>query len=366
MDIANAATDLRRLPAVRTDADGRRRVDLRAVVMLALPLFINSSIQALLNLTDTWFIGRLSTDATAAIGATYWFLIVAILFFGGTGLAVQTFAAQAYGAGDNRAAGRVAWSGMLGALLVAPAFIGVAFLGPALVGALRLEPHVAAMATEFWFPRALGGAFAVGLWGATGFFNGIGRTRTTLMLMSFIALLNAALNQLFIFRFGWGVAGAGWATTVALGAGNLLALLLIAGHKVDREFHTRSSWRESHRQLGPLMRVGFPIGLFPAIDVTGLAAFQAMQASAGAIGGAATQIVMMLTSLAYLPTMGFALAGTTLVGQSIGAGDKDWAARVGNATIGLAVGYMAMVGTRMSPAPRRQNPAPRFRPSKIW
>jgi MATE family multidrug resistance protein len=68
-----------------------------------------------------------------------------------------------------------------------------------------------------------------------------------------------------------------------------------------------------------------------------------MQASAGAVGGAATQIVMMLTSLAYLPTMGFALAGTTLVGQSIGAGDKDWAARVGNATIALAVGYMGAV-----------------------
>jgi len=55
-----------RLPAVKFDPQGRRRVDLRAVIALALPLFINSSIQALLNLTDTWFIGRLSTDATAA------------------------------------------------------------------------------------------------------------------------------------------------------------------------------------------------------------------------------------------------------------------------------------------------------------
>jgi MATE family multidrug resistance protein len=71
--------------------------------------------------------------------------------------------------------------------------------------------------------------------------------------------------------------------------------------------------------------------------------FQAMQVAAGAVGGAATQIVMMLTSLAYLPTMGFALAGITLVGQSIGAGDKDWATRVGNATIKLAVAYMGLV-----------------------
>jgi MATE family multidrug resistance protein len=332
-----------RLPVVRIDAAGHRSVDLRAVVALAMPLFVNSGIQALLNLTDTWFIGRISTDATAAIGASYWFMIVAILFFGGTGLAVQTFAAQAYGAGDNRAAARAVWSGLLGACLVAPAFVAVAFCGPLVVGWLGLEPHVAQLAEEFWFPRALGGAFAVALWGLTGFFNGIGRTRITLLVMSFVAILNALLNQVFMFHFDWGVAGAGWATTAALAAGTLLALLLFTGHAVNAQFPSRATWREGRADLGRLLRVGFPIGLFPAIDVAGLAAFQAMQVAAGAVGGAATQIVMMLTSLAYLPTMGFALAGTTLVGQSIGAGDKDWANRVGNATIALAVAYMGLV-----------------------
>lgn len=334
---------VRRLPALRLDAHGVRKVDLRAVVALAMPLFVNSGIQALLNLTDTWFIGRLSTDATAAIGATYWFVIVAILFFGGAGLAVQTFAAQAYGAGDNRAAGRAVWGGVWSMIIVAPAFVAIAFCGPVLIGWLHLEAHVAQMAGEFWFPRALGSVFAVGIWGLTGFFNGVGRTRVTLIVMTFVAVINALLNQLFIFRFGWGVAGAGWATTAALAAGNILALLLFCSHAVDRNFHSRGTWREGRSEFSRLLRVGFPIGLFPAIDVAGLAAFQAMQVSAGAIGGAATQIVMMLTSLAYLPTMGFALAGTTLVGQSIGAGDKDWANRTGNATIGLAVGYMGLV-----------------------
>jgi MATE family multidrug resistance protein len=332
-----------RLPAVKHDAQGRRRVDLRAVIALALPLFVNSSIQALLNLTDTWFIGRLSTDATAAVGASYWFMIVAILFFGGPGMAVQTLAAQAFGAGDKRAASRAAWAGLRGALLVAPAFVVIAFMGPTLIGWLKLDAHVAQLAAEFWFPRVLGGAFAVGIWGMTGFFNGIGRTRITLALMTFVAVLNAVLNQIFIFKFNWGVAGTGWATTTAMGIGLLVSVLLITRRGIDAEFDSRKTWRESRAELGLLFRVGFPMGLFPAIDVAGLAAFQAMQAAAGAVGGAATQIVMMLTSIAYLPTMGFALAGTTLVGQSIGAGDKDWATKVGNATIKLAVGYMGFV-----------------------
>jgi len=332
-----------RLPAVKQDARGHRSVDLRAVIALALPLFINSSIQALLNLTDTWFIGRLSTDATAAIGASYWFVIVAMLFFGGPGLAVQTLSAQAFGAGHHRAASRAAWAGIRGMLLVAPAFVIIAFLGPSLIGWLKLDPHVGQLASEYWFPRLLGGVFAVGLWGTTGFFNGIGRTPVTLALMTFVAALNAVLNQIFMFVFGWGVAGCGWATTAAMGVGLLVSITLIAHSGIDAEYGSRTTWRESRADLGRLFRVGFPMGLFPAIDVAGLAAFQSMQVAAGAIGGAATQIVMMLTSIAYLPTMGFALAGTTLVGQSIGAGDKDWASKVGNTTITLAVSYMGLV-----------------------
>ena len=53
---------------------------------------------------------------------------------------------------------------------------------------------------------------------------------------------------------------------------------------------------------------------------SGLALSQMMIAQTGATGAAATQIVMSLTSMAYMPTIGIALAGTTLVGQSIGAG----------------------------------------------
>ena len=163
MNTPSQSTATRHLPAVKCDARGHRSVDLRAVIALALPLFVNSSIQALLNLTDTWFIGRLSTYATAAVGASYWFVIFAILFFGGPGLAVQTLAAQAFGAGDKRSASRAAWAGIRGMLLVALAFVIIALLGPSLIGWLKIEPHVAQLAAEYWFPRLLGGAFAVGI-----------------------------------------------------------------------------------------------------------------------------------------------------------------------------------------------------------
>jgi MATE family multidrug resistance protein len=68
----------------------------------------------------------------------------------------------------------------------------------------------------------------------------------------------------------------------------------------------------------------------------------------GEVGGATTQIVVMLTSIAYLPGVGLALAGTTLVGQAIGAGDRDWARRLGNSVIAVTAGYMGTVGVLLA------------------
>jgi MATE family multidrug resistance protein len=56
------------LPAQRVDAAGRPHVDLRAIIRLAGPLMATNAVQALLNLTDLWFIGRLSTDAVPPWG----------------------------------------------------------------------------------------------------------------------------------------------------------------------------------------------------------------------------------------------------------------------------------------------------------
>ena len=59
----------RPLPAQRRDADGRAGIDYRAITALALPLMVNSSLQAVINLTDTWFVGHISTTAMAGMAA---------------------------------------------------------------------------------------------------------------------------------------------------------------------------------------------------------------------------------------------------------------------------------------------------------
>ena len=62
--------------SARTPARPTAHLDYLAVAPLAFPFMVNSAVQAVLNATDTWFIGRVSPTATAAIGAVYWPVLV--------------------------------------------------------------------------------------------------------------------------------------------------------------------------------------------------------------------------------------------------------------------------------------------------
>lgn len=334
-----------RLPAARLDAAGRLRIDSVRVLALALPLFLNSGIQAVLNLTDTWYVGRISTTAVAAVGAVHWVILGLIVLLGGVGMAVQAYAAQAFGAGRRRRASAYAWNGIWASLCLAPVFVGLAALGPFALPLLGLDASLTRYAIDFWEPR-MGGAFlGLVLWSMQSFFNGVSRVRTTLAINLVVALANAALNDLLILRLGYGIAGSGWATCAAQLVGVLIGLyLMLATAPIRDGYRAHLTWRPRWRLVASMVGVGLGIGAMVAFDILGMAVFQIMMTRLGIIDGAATQIVMMLTSVAFMPAVGLGMAGTTLVGQSIGAGDRAWAYRVGNRVILMAAGYMGAVG----------------------
>jgi MATE family multidrug resistance protein len=332
------------LPGQRVDAHGRTRIDYRAILLLAAPLVLNSSVQTLLNLTDTWFLGRLSTDAVAAMATIYFPIIAIIMLLSGAGMAVQTVVAQAYGAGDLPRASRATWLGLWSSVLAIPLFVAIACAGPFILRPFGLEPQVAELASEFWFPRMLCAPIGIALWALFGFFNGIGRTGVTVVVSSAVALANIALNPLFMFKLGLGMAGSAWATSVAMAVGLVIALTVWHGPAYCNAFAVASTRRPDWQRLTQQIVLGFPMGLLYAADLIGASAFQIMEVELSPADGAATQIVMMLTSAAYMPGVGIAIAGTTLVGQAIGAGDRGWAFRVGNGTIALAAGYMGLIG----------------------
>jgi MATE family multidrug resistance protein len=343
-------------PGQRLSSSGRVRLDYAAVAGLAFPFMLNSAVQAVLNATDTWFVGRLSPAATSAMGAVYWPVLVLILLFGGVGLSVQTLVAQSYGARRLARASQATWTALWAALFTVPVFAALALSGRAIFSPFGIAPATLDLSLQYWFPRMLCAPLGIALYSVLGFFNGIGRPTITLRVTLAVALINGVFNQLFIFGFGLGVAGSAWATGAAQLVGLGAALAGFLGAKTRRRYRSNRTYPLEFRALVTQFQLGFPMGLLYAADILGFALFQLMQVRLGNVDGASTQIVLVLTSFCYMPAVGIAMAGTTLVGQAIGAGRLDWAYKVGNGIIALAVAYMALIGVIVAAAGKRLMP----------
>ncbi len=332
------------LPASRLNAQGQPVIDLWSILKIAFPLFIQAGLQAALNLIDTWFVGRISVDALAGVGGVYWLVLGLLFFLTGIGMAVQTRSAQFYGAGRRNDAAAEVWSGLYIALFAIPLCLLLAWLGQFLVPLLGVSAAIQEQALAYWSPRVWGGPFIIAETAVLAFFMGIGRVKLALLVNIFIVVVNTVLNAIFVFGLRLGVEGIAWATTFSIGAGLIFALLLFLAPSMRAQYNAHKAWRLRPVALKGLLFLGLPIGFSIGVDILGFAVFQAMMTRLGAIEGAASQVVIMLTSAAFLPAVGLGKAGTTLVGQSIGAGEYAWARRLGNRVIALCVVYMFLFG----------------------
>jgi multidrug resistance protein, MATE family len=159
MELTQTASIAGRLPAQRIDAAGHAHVDQRAVLALALPLMANSAVQIVLNLTDMWFIGHISTRALAAVGTVQWLVIAVWLVLSGVGAAVQTIVAQAQGARRYRRASQAVWMALWATLCSVPLFVAIGASGHLILAPFGFDPGVEKLATAFWMPRVAGSAF---------------------------------------------------------------------------------------------------------------------------------------------------------------------------------------------------------------
>jgi MATE family multidrug resistance protein len=280
----------------------------------------------------------------------YWPILVLLLLFGGVGLAVQTSVAQAFGARRFMRASQATWTALWASLYTVPLFVCLALGGAWMFAPFGLPPAILDLSLDYWMPRMLGAPLGIALWAVLGFFNGIGRPLITLWVTVGVALANGLLNQWFMFDLKLGIAGSGWATDAAqlLGVGGSLVLFLRPAIRLRYRSHLTS--RPRARALRLQLQLGFPMGVLIAADILGFALFQLMQVRLGTVDGASTQIVMMLTSFCYMPAVGIAMAGTTLVGQAIGAQHRAWAYKVGNGIILMSVLYMGLIGVLLAAA----------------
>jgi MATE family multidrug resistance protein len=327
----------------------------RELFTLALPVIFTNLSATLMMTADAAMVGWIGPAELGAVGyAGIWYWTI-VSGFNGTGSGVQTFAAQAHGAGQPRTCGPWLWQAWY---TVAPAAIVAislfAWFFPALLELLGPDPVLRPLASDYLRYRAVGiGALMTGMLIAA-FLRGIGDTRTPLYAMVAANMVNLVLNYGLIFgHLGlprMGVGGAALATSIAefLYAGWLLRAVF--RRRLRRQFHT-DFVRPDGAAMRRFLRTSAPIGGQWFLDMLAFAAFSTLVARMGAAQMAASQALLSLMHLSFMQVVGVQMGVATLVGRYVGAGDLAAARRSRASALWLGVGLSTAVALLFVLAP---------------
>jgi putative MATE family efflux protein len=322
----------------------------RLVLRMAWPAILENALHTLLGIVDTILVARLGNEAVAGVGAgTQWlFLFVSVMFGLSTGSIVLI--ARSIGARDPAAANRAARQSILfgaggGLIFTFLGFVG-ADVSMALLGAQGEVAHIGASYLRI---LSFGGVLtSVGLvFGSV--LRAAGDTRTPMLATVVANVVNAVVAYVLIYGHlglpAMGADGSAW----GLNAGRvvafaILALVLARGRgmlKLDL-----SGWTPDPALLARIIRFGAPTALEQMIMMTSFMAFAWIAIQLGTVAFATQRITFNAITIAFMPAFGFAIAATTLTGQSLGARRPDLAERTAWVAFRLAalwLGAMALV-----------------------
>ena len=302
----------------------------REVTRQAWPVVLTMLLKTLMFYVDTYMISGVGPEAMAAMGIVgpISHTLVAII----SALSVGTIAtvSRAWGEGDRSRQEREASTAVvLAAAIGVPLTILGVFLLPGLAELFQVpgSPAVTGMAARFLrIEASIFLLFCLDA-AATGILRAAGRTVLPLVATLIANALNIFLNWVFIYgKLGaprMEVAGAALATSIsfALQGSVIFASLWLPRSPVRLSVAgLRAVTRES---VARLLRVSTPAAVEPLLLQTGFLIYNKAITQLGVIPMAAHRAAITVESLTFMPAYGFAVAGSAVVGQYLGAGRPD-------------------------------------------
>ena len=311
----------------------------REIVRLALPTLAALIAEPMFILVDTALVGHLGPAPLAGLGVASVILQTAIGLLVFLAYATTPAVARRFGAGDLRGAVRAGVDGVwLSLLLGAVLLVAGLWWGAWAVSLFGVGAEVAASATEYVVISVWGVPAMLIVLACTGLMRGLLDTRTPLVIVAVGFGVNAALNAVFIYGFGWGIAGSALGTVIAQWGMAALFLASVVGLARTHGASLRPGFSGVSRAA---VSGGWLLLRTASLRVAMLATVFA-GAALGVTELAALNVALAVFSLLAFVLDALAIAGQALVGRSLGAGDSAQVRQIASRliTFGLSAGVL--------------------------
>lgn len=327
-----------------------RDAELRSrILKVALPAMAEMLLYTIIGLVDIAFVGRLGAAPLAAVGLGAEIFFSVVFFLEALGIGAAILVAQSKGAGNREDADRITgytyFIGLLMGLLAG--YLGLRY-SPAILGFFPLEAEVSAYVIGYLNITFLVAPLAVMVYMSGTVFRGLGRTDIPMKIALLANVVNIFGDYVLVFgKWGFpqmGVAGAALATSIAHMVVFVVISYLLFSGRTEIRIRGRLLWPVRWNYVKEIFVLGLPnlAEQFFYTSANLISIFLLIYL--GTLAFASHEVALTVEMVSYMPGFGIAVAVTSLVGQAVGAGNKQEMLRVSRGSTEMALILMGMIG----------------------
>ena len=285
--------------------------------VLLIPLMVEQLLNSLMGTVDSMMVSNVGSAAISAVSLVDSINVLVIQVFTALTAGGAIICSQYLGRKDVKACNKAARQVLLSMLVISIGLMAVciAFRHPLLRLIFgNVEQDVMDNSQIYFLITALSFPF-IGLFDANAaFFRAEGNSRLPMTISALCNLVNIAGNAVLIFGFHMGVAGAAIST---LASRILMSIIMICRQRVPKQ--------EIMKLILIILSVGIPSGIENGMFQFGKLAIQSTVSTLGTTAIAAQAMTIILENLNGIAAIGIGIGLMTIVGQCIGAGEKEQA-----------------------------------------
>jgi len=316
---------------------------------LAWPIILGQLSHIFLGVIDSVMVGQLGADELAAVSVSVGLFSILMVFGIGISFAISPLTAIARGAKDVMQTEKILKNGVINGLLVGIVLVLLMFFGADLLSFMQQTPRVTELSIPYLRILALSMLPIMIFQSFRQFSEGLEIMYPALILGLLMLPLNAFGNWLLISgNWGFpalGLEGAAWATTLT----RLVVAIALAAYVLkNKRFAAfrQIRWRNAiDKQVQRrLLSLGIPGGAQLIFETSAFAFAAVMVGWLGSKPLAAHQIAINLASISFMVAIGLSSAGAIRIGHAKGQQNKQLIRKIGQSTLLLAAGFMALCG----------------------
>lgn len=294
------------------------------LMKLALPLMGTSFLTMAYNLTDLYWVGKIGTEAVAAVGISgfFWWMVSSLVLICNVGLAVTV--SQNLGREDVATAKKYINSGIKLNILIALTYtLIVYFFHKSLINFFQVQDQLTYDSTVVYLKTvSIGFPFLFMNPILAVIINSAGDSKETFKVSLIGVCCNIILDPLLIIVLDMGVFGAALATAISQ---ILVTLIYIFFGIKHRQLYALVDYRESWelKKVREILKLGIPPAMQSAVHCFISMYMGRMIAGFGSAAVAAQSIGSTIEGISWLSAEGYATANASFIGQNYGAQKYD-------------------------------------------